>query len=558
MPEKNDLEKNKQFEGQLQDEEILELADEVLNTSDDEIVELTDVSDVSSGDGDEEEIIDLSEVDASTILEDEDIMDLTDTLEEPPAMPEAVTELSDIAAGPPSADEEIIDLDDFVDESPAGEEEIMDLNDMVDESLEQPSAEVAGVAAADDEEVLDLTDSDREAIADELSLDLNGEPLEGTAELGESPIQAEEELSSMGEAEPLLEESVELTDQAPVADVVEEGSVNAQMPESDTVELTDLDSETIDKELGDLNLDVGDPDQTGGDELTAEPEALEEESVMDLDNQVIDDTVEMQDIAQASIEAPEDPESVESAPVENLELTDADRDIIGEELNIGLDDESQAEATQVDDTPAAQEEEMPLDFSAENLAKDSVVAGVESTFADQDLDQQPADQAPVSADESADIHDATQEEESGLDFEKEESFAESLGMTLDSETAPSGDWTQPEEPDDIYKTQEILDEISQFDTVEDSALHKQSDPITIKVQDPSTENRLEIDSLEQDVSKDLSSISSEQLDQAVERVVKKMFAEKIESVLVQVIEKSVTKEINRIKNILLDETSGDV
>jgi hypothetical protein len=36
------------------------------------------------------------------------------------------------------------------------------------------------------------------------------------------------------------------------------------------------------------------------------------------------------------------------------------------------------------------------------------------------------------------------------------------------------------------------------------------------------------------------------------------FAEKIESVLVQVIEKTVTKEINRIKNILLDETSGDV
>jgi hypothetical protein len=37
-----------------------------------------------------------------------------------------------------------------------------------------------------------------------------------------------------------------------------------------------------------------------------------------------------------------------------------------------------------------------------------------------------------------------------------------------------------------------------------------------------------------------------------------MFAEKIESVLVQVIEKTVIKEINRIKNILLDETSGDV
>ena len=131
-------------------------------------------------------------------------------------------------------------------------------------------------------------------------------------------------------------------------------------------------------------------------------------------------------------------------------------------------------------------------------------------------------------------------------------------MILDSQKETSEEWTQPEELDDIYKTQEILDEISQFDTVEESVLHKQSDPITIKVQDPATENRLEIDSLEQDAATDLSSISSEQLDLAVERVVKKMFSEKIESVLVQVIEKTVTKEINRIKNILLDETSGDV
>ena len=187
-----------------------------------------------------------------------------------------------------------------------------------------------------------------------------------------------------------------------------------------------------------------------------------------------------------------------------------------------------------------------------------MVTGVESKFADEDLDQQPSDPPPVAAEGPADHNDDNREVESGLDFEKEESFAESLGMTLDSEKETSEEWTQPEELDDIYKTQEILDEISQFDTVEESVLHKQSDPITIKVQDPATENRLEIDSLEQDASTDLSSISSEQLDLAVERVVKKMFSEKIESVLVQVIEKTVTKEINRIKNILLDETSGDV
>jgi hypothetical protein len=557
MPEKNDPKKTNQFKGQLQDEEILELADEVLKTPDDEIVELTDVSDITAG-GDDEEIIDLSEVTDIPIEEDEDIMDLTDTLDESPAMGEGITELSEIAAEPPPRDEDIIDLDDFVDGSPAGEEDIMDIEDMVDESPVQLSEEGPVVEEASDAEVLELTDSDREAIADELSLDLNAATLEDTVELKDTPNQTTDAISNMIEADKPLEESVELADLDSEDDVENVSSVETQVDESDTVELTDLDSETIDKELGELNLGVKDADPAETAELTPGQEALNQESVLGLDNEIVDDTVEMQDIAQATSEPPEHSEQVEDTPADNLELTDSDRDIIDEGLNTGLDAEPQAETTQSEDATGAQEEELPLDLSAETLAEDTVVTGVESKFADQDLEQQQSEKPPAATEDPAHRNDDNRQEELGLDFEKEESFADSLGMTLDSETEPSGDWTQPEEPDDIYKTQEILDEISQFDTVKDSALHKQTDPITIKVQDPATENRLEIDSLEQDVSPDLSSISSEQLDLAVERVVKKMFAEKIESVLVQVIEKTVTKEINRIKNILLDETSGDV
>jgi hypothetical protein len=557
MPEKNEPKKNNQIEGRLQDEEILELADEVLKTPDDEIVELKDVSDIPAG-GDDEEIIDLSEVADIPMEEDEDIMDLTDTLEEPPGMGEEMTELSDIAAESQPLDEDIIDLDEFVDETPAGEEDIMDLEDMVDESPMQLSEEVPVVEEASDAEILELTDSEREAIADELSLDLNAAALEETADLKDTPFQTTDEISNMIEAEKPLEESVELTELDSEADVKDTGSVEAQKDESDTVELTELDSETIDKELGELNLDFEDAGQAETAEFTPDQEVSEQESVLDLDNEIVDDTVEMQDIAQAPSEPPEHPEQVEDTLADNLELTESDRDIIDEELSLGLDAEPQAEMTQFEDAAGAQEEELPLDLSAETLAEDTVVSGVESTFTDEDLDQQPSEKPPVATEGPTDRDDDTLEKESGLDFEKEESFADSLGMTLDSETEPSGDWPQPEEPEDIYKTQEILDEISQFDTVEESALHKQSDPISIKVQDPATEKRLEIDSLEQDVSTDLNSISSEQLDLAVERVVKKMFAEKIESVLVQVIEKTVTKEINRIKNILLDETSGDV
>ena len=459
MPEKNDPKKTNQIEGQLQDEEILELADEVLKTSDDEIVELTDISDITAG-GDEEEIIDLSEVADIPVEEDEDIMDLTETLDEPPAMGAGMTELSDIAAESPPANEDIIDLDDFADETPAGEEDIMELEEMVDESPAQLSGEVPVVEAAGDAEVLELTDSDREAIADELSLDLNAAALDDTTELKDTTNQATDAISNMIEADKSLEESDELTDLGSEAEVKATNLFETPKNESDTVELTELDSETLDKELGELNLDVQDAGQAETAELTPDQEDLDKQSVLDLDNEIVE-----QDVAQAPSEPPEYSEQVEDTPADSLELTSSDKDIIDEELNLGLDAEPQAETTQLEDAAGAQEEELPLDLSAESLAEDTVVTGVESKFADEDLDQQPSEKPSLAAEDPADRGDDTPQEELGLDFEKEESFADSLGMTLDSETEPSGDWTQPEEPDDIYKTQEILDEISQFDTV---------------------------------------------------------------------------------------------
>ena len=51
-------------------------------------------------------------------------------------------------------------------------------------------------------------------------------------------------------------------------------------------------------------------------------------------------------------------------------------------------------------------------------------------------------------------------------------------------------------------------------------------------------------------------VSDEQIAAALERVIKKMFYEKIDGILVEVIEKTVKREIERLKNILLEEESG--
>ena len=70
---------------------------------------------------------------------------------------------------------------------------------------------------------------------------------------------------------------------------------------------------------------------------------------------------------------------------------------------------------------------------------------------------------------------------------------------------------------------------------------------------------VELDS-EKDVSEDfpgIGDVSDEQIDAALERVIKKMFHEKIDHLLVEVIEKTVKKEIERLKGILLEDSTDN-
>lgn len=70
---------------------------------------------------------------------------------------------------------------------------------------------------------------------------------------------------------------------------------------------------------------------------------------------------------------------------------------------------------------------------------------------------------------------------------------------------------------------------------------------------------MDLDSKE-DVSEDLlksEKVSDAQMEAALERVIKKMFYEKIDGILVEVIEKTVTREIERLKSILLQDAAGN-
>jgi hypothetical protein len=70
---------------------------------------------------------------------------------------------------------------------------------------------------------------------------------------------------------------------------------------------------------------------------------------------------------------------------------------------------------------------------------------------------------------------------------------------------------------------------------------------------------MELDSKE-DISEDVleyEKVSDAQMEAALERVIKKMFYEKIDGILVEVIEKTVTREIERLKSILLQDAAGN-
>ena len=54
---------------------------------------------------------------------------------------------------------------------------------------------------------------------------------------------------------------------------------------------------------------------------------------------------------------------------------------------------------------------------------------------------------------------------------------------------------------------------------------------------------------------DLGTISSRQIEDAVERLIQNNYSEKIESIIVNVIEKAVSKEIQKLKDALLDDIS---
>jgi hypothetical protein len=135
-------------------------------------------------------------------------------------------------------------------------------------------------------------------------------------------------------------------------------------------------------------------------------------------------------------------------------------------------------------------------------------------------DQKPLDDEPVldltqeipgnALDDDSGYHSEEGYDEFGGGHDDDDDFVTSLGMEIDSH----------DEDDEAPEAEDIS---SPPDTAFDGALE----------------------------------ISPEQLDAALERVIQQMFYDRIDRILVDVIERRVKREIDRIKGILLGDTSDE-
>jgi hypothetical protein len=603
--------KNKPTQGdsrsrKRKDEEILELTDEVLSTSDEDVIELSDVVDVSSTEDEEEEMIDLTDVADAPDEEDEEIMDLSDIADDSSIQDDEIVELHNLTDESPTPDEEIVEFEDISEELLSQGEEIMELKDAIDESPMSDAKRLPASSLANEAEAVEITNQNHTSFADETGVNPDLEKREEQIELADLDSQGSEIGLDADQDQESIEETVELTDIDGEISITEAIQEPAQEDLSDAVELTDLDTETIDKELGDLaqdfktekledtvelkDLDSGVVAEAQGQipaeetpqetieisELDKEP--MDEELNLDFESQnqgeaaepahaqgvqetepapefnaeKIEKTIEIEGLdGQTTLDEEKDPVQALETPMESLELTESDREIIDQELHLNLEDEKPVESTRVEDKPETHEQELSLDLDIEDL---------DDTVDLKTTEDKPSEQieTPQTAMVASTDHDGTlTDAEPGANDDKEDSFTDSLGMPPETEIGEEENLTEEEEAFDPYKTQDVLDEIAQFDEVAPKPMHKMTDPISIKVQDPTVEEHLEIDSLEQTVEPKVDSISPEQIEVALERVITKLLSEKIERLLVEVIEKTVTKEIDKIKDVLLDETSSD-
>jgi hypothetical protein len=520
----------------LSDDDIIEFAETVLadldgsdagydeNKSlvedDDDIIDLTEVADKPESSDDILELTEDGDMDPST---EEDILELKDIAEKATGEDEVAFELEDEIEDLMIEDDAVIEVDDEVDDPADAAEEDADDREIISEPYdfadeEEPfdlSSEDQGDMASSDQEVED-TEFDFEPAAEILTGNTDESPL--NADAGEEETLPESE-DRVPEEYPAESDPMKVAlERQPLEDQVEEligGHIGNQIEnqaadgQKEKLELTEADRRLLEEEL---SLDIEDDAST---------DTTDDRDAAAPAGQPLDDTIDPGRLHRAEGGETADAENVPASPTAEAaqpDFAETSGGGVPETFDFDFDETAEDDETAESEppiTPAVDFEEL----SVESLLADSDATGPSEQH-------QSFDGAFDRAEGMAEAGNAGPAEPSETEFAKEMQAVDASEMNR-----------EPLEPHDGLAA---------------------ADAISIPVVGLSAQHRADDDAPADKLNEPISeTLSGAQLEAVVEQAVKKLFGEKIETMLSDAIEKAVTKEIDRLKTLILGDLDHD-
>lgn len=518
----------------LSDDDIIEFAETVLAdldgsafgqdqdealVDDDDIIDLTEVADKPESSDD---ILELTEdVDMGPSTE-EDILELTDITEEAEGEDEVAFELEDDIEDLMIEDDAVTEVDDEVEALADAAEDDADDREVISEPLDFDDeeeisdlfSEDRGDMASSDREDED-TEFDFEPAAENLTANTDESPLDADAGAEETLPESEDRLPEEypAEGDPM---TVDLETQ-PLEDQIDDligGHVGNQVTDGqqEKLELTEADRRLLEEELS-LDIDDDASPDTTGDRNAAAPAG-----------QPLDDTIDLGNYHRTEADESAGAENVPASPTAEVAAMDFAESSGGrkpETFDFDFDE------TAEDNAGAGSEPPVTPPVDDEELSVESLLSGSDAPGnAEQ---HQSFNGAFDGAERAPDAGDAGPAEPSETELDRQMQAAGTLEVNLDPLQSPDslGGLTTAD-----ALSIPAVGLAAQYRADGEAPADKSNEPV------PET-------------------LSGAQLEAVVEQAVKKLFGEKIETMLYDAIEKAVTKEIDRLKTLILGDLDHD-
>jgi hypothetical protein len=509
--------------------------------------------------------LDLSEAMNQGADDDDDIIELKDEVTLPTTAKEEDIglrdQLNDDMQGDALTREKIIDID-TADEETDGEEAVAHLvDDFVFGEEDQAGSEIRPIE--DDLSLkADLADDEDNVahLVDDLVFEDEDEDTENVVRLADD-LAFEEEDEEMAEILPLVDEEPLKADADDEVVEITEFDDFLSDDSNEMITLTDVGEEL---EPEDEFLELFDIEE---DDLTAEdnvPEMVAETAHEEIENDII------------QFDGP-------GVNDEDTELEDFINDSLGEEIRIdddfeddltsALGVEAGSDINMAD--PASGSEE--FDFNMDSSKISEKIEQLETIFFDESEEEDELNEDDESEPEAilsavSDTGDETDDQVETIFFDESEAEDE-----LDEDAESEPEMIEAAESDTGDETDEISEKIARLETTffdeaeAEDELDEDAESETEAIKtgvfdtgDETDEEDLDSDEVEpageppsDGAMATLAGASQEQIEKSIERIIQENFSDRIESLVTETIEKAVSKEIDRLKNILLDDGNDE-